>query len=346
VTGRVWESRDVLKRRSARLAVAGFLMALAVPSLASCRTAPGVAAYVGDRQVTVTELNTAVADRLSDPAIAAYAKGKKDDFTRRVLTLLVQQDVYAAAAEHFHVQVSDADVRARIKELLGTDDPATVYGQLAQQGIGVTDVFENVRQQLVRQKIAEAKGIGGSSESELRARYEQEKPTLSKVRLGYITVPDQATATAVLAHLDADPASYAAFAARYKGQYTLPALEETSPDQIPGPLTALVAKAKPNTGFTLPVAEVGGVIVGFVGGTVVPTFEEQRAALEKEASDAADTAAAQVISQFQKSLDVTVNPRYGALKNGQLQPDDSGVVKLTGATSSAAPATSAAGGGN
>lgn len=324
----------MLKRRSARVAVAGFLMALAVPTLASCRTAPGVAAYVGDQRVTVGELDTAVAARLSDPAIAAYAKGKQDDFTRRVLTLLVQKDVYAAAAEHFHVQVSDADVRARIKELLGTDDPTTVYAQLAQQGIGADDVFENVRQQLVRQRIAQAKGGSGTSEAELRARYEQEKPTLAKVRLGYITVPDQATATAVLAHLDADPASYAGFAAKYKGPYTLPALEPRAASEIPGPLADLVAKAKPNTGFTLPVAQVGGVIVGFVGGTVIPTFEQQRPTLLKEAADAADTAAASLVDKFQKTLDVTVNPRYGSLKGGQLQPADSGVVKLAGQASS------------
>jgi hypothetical protein len=339
----MWEPPVVLKRRSARVAVAGFLMALAVPSLAACRTSPGVAAYVGDRRVTVAELDTAVADRLADPAIAAYAKGKPDDFTRRVLTLLVQKDVYAAAAAHYHVQVADADVRARITMLLGTDDPKTVYAQLAQQGIGPDDVFENVRQQLVRQRITDARGTAGTSEAELRARYEQEKATLSKVRLGYITVPDQATATAVLAQLTASPASYPHLAAHYKGPYTLPALEARAASEIPAPLTDLVAKAKPNTGFTLPVAEVGGVIVGFVAGTVVPTFEEQRVTLEKEAADAADAATAQLIAQFQKTLDVTVNPRYGALKAGQLQPDDSGVVKLAGQASST---TAAATGGN
>ena len=48
------------------------------------------------------------------------------------------------------MQVSDDAVRARIAELLGADDPDDVYSQLAQQGISREDVFENVRQQLVR----------------------------------------------------------------------------------------------------------------------------------------------------------------------------------------------------
>jgi len=319
----------VLKSRPARAITTGFLLAVTVTGLSACRTSPNVAAYVGDQQVSVSELDSAVAARLADPAIAAYAQAKKDDFTRQVLTLLVQQDVYAAAADHWHVPVADADVRARIKELLGKDDPASVYAQLAQQGIGPDDVFENVRQQLVRQRIAAAEGKArGTSEAELRASYAQLRPTLGKVRFGYITVPDQATADAVLAGLTADPASYPAVAAKYKGQYTVPTLEPHAASEIPTPLADAVSKAKPNTGFTLPVQEVGGVIVGFVGATEYPTFEQERAALEKQAADTANNAAGQLVANFQRGLHVRVNPRFGVLKNGQLQDADSGVVKL------------------
>jgi peptidyl-prolyl cis-trans isomerase SurA len=101
-----------------------------------------------------------------------------------------------------------------------------------------------------------------------------------------------------------------------------------------------VSKAKPDTGFTLPVQQVGGVIVGFVAGTVYPSFEEERAALEKEAADAANNAAGQLLADFQKSLHVTINPRYGVLKNGQLSPADGGVVRLLDqAAATTAPGT-------
>ena len=146
----------MLKRRVPRVLVTGFLLAVAVSGLSACRTSPSVAAYVGDAQVTVSEVDSAVAERLSDEAIAAYAQANEDDFTRRVLSLLVQEEVYAAAAERYDVQVSNDDVRARIAELLGGDDPDDVYGQLAQQGIGREDVFENVRQQLVRRPATAA----------------------------------------------------------------------------------------------------------------------------------------------------------------------------------------------
>jgi peptidyl-prolyl cis-trans isomerase SurA len=339
----VWESPDVLKRRVPRVLVSGFLLAVAVSGLSACRTSPNVAAYVGDAQVTVTELDSAVEGRLADKDISAYADGNKDQFTRRVLSLLVQEDVYAAAAERYHVQVSDDDVRARIAELLGADNPDDVYGQLAKQGIGRQDVFENVRQQLVRQRIAAAEGkADGLDTAALQARYAAVRESLGKVSFGYITVPDDATAAAVLAQLTADPTSYAALAAAYPGSYTLAALETRAPDKVPSVLAQGITAAAPNTGFSTAVPEAGGVVVTFVAGTVYPTFEEVRPDLEKEAASQADTAGTSIVDGVRKNLGVTVNPRYGVLKDGTLVPGG-GVVDILGdtaAASAAAPATS------
>ena len=50
----------MLKRRVPRVLATGFLMAVAVSGLSGCRTSPNVAAYVGDEQVTVAELDAAV----------------------------------------------------------------------------------------------------------------------------------------------------------------------------------------------------------------------------------------------------------------------------------------------
>jgi peptidyl-prolyl cis-trans isomerase SurA len=327
----VWESPDVLKRRVPRLLVFGFLMAVAVSGLTACRTSPNVAAYVGDAQVTVSELDSAVASRLADPAIAAYADGKQDEFTRRVLSLLLQEDVYTAAAQRYDVQVSDDDVRARISELLGADDPEAVYGQLAQQGIGREDVFENVRQQLVRREIARAEGkAAGLDDTALQARYQEVREGLGQVSLGYIAVPDQATADAVLAQLTAAPAAYAALAAQFAGPYTLPSVEARAPDQVPSVLAQGIAAAAPNTGFAVAVPETGGIIVTFVEGIVYPTFEEVRADLEKEAADQADKAGTSLVEDVRSDLGVTVNPRFGVLKDGQLVPGDGGVVDILG----------------
>ncbi|SNR41548.1 SurA N-terminal domain-containing protein [Blastococcus mobilis] len=321
----------MLKRRAPRVITTGFLLAVTVSGLAACRTSPNVAAYVGDSQVTVTELRSAVDERLTDEAVAAFAETDEETFTRRVLSLLVQEEVYAEAAERYDVRVDDDDVRARIDELLGDDDPAEVFGQLAQQGIGREDVFENVRQQLVRRQIAEAEGEAeGLTDEALRARYGEVREDLAQVSFGYITVPDQATADAVLAQLTAAPDSYPAVAAQYPGATTLPALEPRGPEELPGVLAEGIAAAAPNTGFTTAVPEAGGVVVTFVEGPVYPSFEEVRPQLENEASEAVQEAGNRRVEAVREDLGVTVNPRFGVLEDGRLVAADGGVVDILG----------------
>ena len=316
-------------RRAPRAVVAGFLLSVAVTGLAGCRTSPNVAAYVGDAQITVGELETAVDERFEDEAVAAYAEGREEEFTRRLLGFLVEEEVHAAAAQRYDVEVGDQEVRDRIEELLEGQDAEAAYAQLAAQGIGRTDVFENIRQQLVRQRIAEAEGLAeGLSEEALRERYEEVRESLAQVELGYITVPDQATADRVLAQLTANPRVYPQLAARFAGGYTLPDLEARGPDRIPGPLADAVAAARPGTGFTLPVEVTGGVVVGFVGERVYPSFEEVRGDLENEAAGSVDQAARKLVDDVRKDVGVTVNPRFGVLEEGEIRPAEDGVVDI------------------
>jgi peptidyl-prolyl cis-trans isomerase SurA len=334
----MWEGPSVLKRRVPRVLVSGFLLAVTVSGLTACRTSPNVAAYVGDSQVTVTELRSAIDERLTDEAVAAFAETDEDTFTRRVLSLLVQEEVYAEAAERYDIRVGDDDVRTRIDQLLGNDDPDEVFGQLAQQGIGRDDVFENVRQQLVRREIAEAEGEAEELTDEaLQARYAEVRESLAQVSFGYITVPDQATADAVLAQLTATPSNYPAVAAQYPGATTLPALESRNPDEVPGLLAEGIAAAAPNTGFTTAVPDAGGIVVTFVEGTVYPPFEEVRPQLESEAAEAVEEAGNRRVEAVREDLGVTVNPRYGVLEEGRLVPGDGGVVDILG-DEDAAPA--------
>jgi uncharacterized protein YbaA (DUF1428 family) len=322
----------VLNRRASRVAVSGFLLAVAVSGLTACRTSPNVAAYVGDEQVTVPELEAAVDERTADDEIAAFASGREAEFDQQVLNILIQEQVHTVAAERYGVEVTDAQVRSRIDTLLGDDDPDAVFSQLAQQGISRQDVFETVRQQLIRREIALAEGeVEEPSEEALQAQYEEAREGLAEVSFGYINVPDQATADALQAQLQADPSRYAAAAAQFEGPYTLPELEQRSLEEVPGPLAEQVANAQPNTAFTLAVEEVGGVLVTFVEGTVYPTFEELRPQLEQEFSQAADAAGAALVDEVRDDLDVTANPRFGDIDDaGQLGPIEGGVVQILG----------------
>ena len=319
--------------------LSGSLLVLAVSGLTACRTSPGVAAYVGEERVTVTELENAVARRLADPEIAAFAAGQEGSFTRQVLSTLVRAEVHSAAAERYDVQVGDAEVRRRIQDLLAGTDADAQYSQLAQQGVGRADVFESVREQLLRQRIAEAEGEAQApSEAELRARYEEVREELAEYSFGYITVPDEATATGVLARLTADPAGYPQVAAQYPSETTLTTLEVRSREEVPPPLVEGIAAAAPNTGFTLPVPEVGGVVVTFVQGKVYPPFEEVRPQLEQEAAGAAIEAGGRLVDEVRQDVGVTVNPRYGVLEEEGIVPADGGVVDILEEAGGTAPA--------
>jgi peptidyl-prolyl cis-trans isomerase SurA len=320
--------------------MAGGAVALAVTGLSGCRTSPTVAAYIGTDQVSVGQLDSAMTARATDPAIAAYQQAHSADFTRKVLNVLILRDVFDAASAHYGVSVDNGAVQAEITRQLGNSDPAAVFAQLAQQGISRDDIDESIREQLLVQRIAAAAGKADTGEAALRARYTQALPTLKTVQLGYINVPDQATANSVVAQLTAKPADYPAVAAKYKGQYTLAATEATTPDKVPGPLAGAVAQARPNTAFPVSVQGLPGVIVGFVGAVRYPTFEQERPALEQAALADSEAAGSRLVTDFEKTLHVTVNPRFGSLQNGKLVPLTGGIVSLATA---AAPTPSTGG---
>jgi peptidyl-prolyl cis-trans isomerase SurA len=312
-----------------RRLVAGLLLAVALGGVTACRTDPNVAAYVGDTRITEAQLDDAVHQRLEDKAIAAYAKNQEAEFTRRVLGFLVDEQVYKAVADRYSVTVSDQQVRSRIDQLLNGQDPKDAYAQLAQQGISREDVFENVRQQLVRVRAATAAGKADVSEAALQQRYAASRDQLTQVQLGLITVPDQATADAVRAQLTADPGSYPAVAAQHAGQNTLPAVQAFAASKLPQVLAASIAGTPPGQVFTQVVPEAGGVVVGLVQGSVVPAFADVRDQLVQQAMSDADQAGAALVGNVRSDLHITINPRFGVLgKDDQVVAANNGVVKV------------------
>lgn len=323
------------RRRLPLLLVLGLIGLVA---LSGCRSSPTVAAYVGGDQISVDAVSSAVDARLADPGIAAFAAKDPVAFTRQVLTLQLTERVYATAARRLNVSVSDADVQARIASLLGTADQATVFRQLAQQqGVNAQDVLANVREQLVRQRAAAAAGKADLSEAALQQRYAATRDQLAQVQLGIITVPDQATAAAVLAALTADPAGYPAVAARYAGANTLATVQPFPSTKLPQVLAASIAATRPGQGFTQAVPQAGGVVVGFVAGKVIPPFADVRAQLLQQAQAQAEQAGAALVAGVRTTLDITVNPRYGVLTGDTVVAGTGGVVKLLQAAGSAAP---------
>lgn len=315
-------------------------LGLALAGLAGCRTSPDVAAYVGDEQIRVQQVQSAVDERLADPDIASYADGLgAADYTRQVLDLMIGARVYDAVERRWDVEVTDADVRARISQLLAGQPEDQLFTQLAQQqGLLPDDAREIIRQLLVREEVAQAEGLADLSDAGIQSAYEDARAAGEQFELGYVTVPDQATADAVAAQLRGDPTAYAALAAQYAGTYTLPEPQLRSLDEVPAVLAGAVQGVLPEGVFTLPVAETGGILVGQV---TVPPIEDLSADLTGQVRQAASDAAQPLVDNLKSDLDVTVNPRYGSLQDGSVVAGDGGVVRIL--EGDGASATAAAG---
>ena len=313
---------------------------LAVAGLAGCRTSPSVAAYVGDGQISVDRLQSAMAARTAaNGDVAAYAKAHPTEFTRFVLQTLVDQRVYAAAAQKYGVRASDDAVRQRLSELISAQgtDPATVARQAAAQGVTEQDLVAQVRDLVIAEQAAAASGQSGAlSDAALRARYAQERDQLVQTQIGYIGVADEATANAVLSQLNANPAGYQAQAAAHPSNVTLPKLQSLAADRIPPQIATQVAAARPGTGFVYTDPQVGTLVV-FVGRRAAPSFEQAKPQLVQNAEAELDKAGASLVKDVRTGLHVSVDPRYGELKNGQLQTPSGGVVKILAAAGSSSP---------
>ncbi len=313
-------------------------LGLALAGLTGCRTSPDVAAYVGDAQIRVGDLTAAVDDRLADADIASYADGLPEGgFTQQVLNLLIGERIYDRVEQRYDVAVSAEDVQQRITELLAGEDEDELFTQLAQQqGLLPDDAREIIRQLLVREEVAQAQGLADLSDAGIQAAYQDARQAGGQFELGYITVPDQATADGVVAQLTADPTAYAALAAQFAGTYTLPAPALRTIDQVPGVLADAVQGALPEGVFSLPVTETGGILVGQV---TFPPIENLSDDLTGQARQAASDAAQPLVDDLEAGLDVSVNPRFGTLKDGSVVSGDDGVVQLldgAGATPAAA----------
>jgi peptidyl-prolyl cis-trans isomerase SurA len=326
--------------------VLGTALVAAVLGLSGCRTSPTVAAYVGDSTVTVDELRSAVQQRLADPAVAQAAGGREDQLTRGVLGLLVDEEVHTAAARRYGVQVPDSEVQGRLDQLTASEGADAFYAREAAQGFTRADVATLVREQVLRERLAQAAGQApGLSEQALRQAYQEALPTLTQTTLGVITVPDQATADGVLRRLTQDPNSYATLAGQYVGQNTLPQPQQVAVGQLNPQLADGVQRTKPGAGYTQTLEGIDGVLVVFVTAVTTPTFEQARPQLEQQAAGSADTAGQSVVDGVRQDLHVTVNPRYGTLQENRIVPATGGQVDILtdDGTGSAASSGAAAG---
>lgn len=329
----IWPCENLARVRRLYLTLP-LLSLLAVLGLAGCRTAPAVAAYVEDVTITTDQLADAVEERMADENIAAAIEPGDAGYQVLVLDQLVQQAIYRILSADYDVEVTDRAVDDRLDELLAGDGSQTVadtYARIAsEQMLSELDVREEVRRILIREEVAAEEGLDAPiQEPALRQRYEETKDQLSTIELGFITVPDQGTADAVLESLVADPSSYPVVAATYAGPNTAPEFISGSVAEVPGELLPSVQATAVGQGFTLPLPQAGGIVVGYVAAVDVPAFEDVREQVRSEAAGGVEAAVTEIVTEFASGLDIDINPRYGALNQGRVVPSgQGGVVRI------------------
>lgn len=313
-----------------RTVAAACVLIASVVALSACRTSPSAAAYVGDDVITTTELDEAVQTGLDNGAVSDLYQDRLPEYRQIVLQELIAAEVYDAAAARYDAAVSEADISARLNEILAqSGDPGAFYQQQAAEGRTEADVREQVRRFILGEEIAAAAGLdSGSSEAALREIYNATRGQYAQFDVGLVTVADQPTADAVLAQLTADPASYAEVAAANANPNTFPAPMSATAEQLTNIVedpSTLVA----GQGLSVAVLPTGEITVVFIVGITYPTFEDIRPTLEQQADQEVQTALDTELQSVRDSLDITVNPRFGSFDDtGTLIPDDRGVVNV------------------
>ena len=168
-------------------------------------------------------------------------------------------------------------------------------------------------------KLAAAEGKAeGLDPAALQARYDEVRQGLGQVSFGYITVPDEATARRGAGAADGRPVQLRRRRRAVPGRLP-PCRRSTAarPTRCRGARPG-VAAAEPNTGFTTAVPEAGGVVVTFVAGPSTHRSRRRGPTSRRRPTDKADAAGTPIVDDFRKDLGVTVNPRYGILKDGKL----------------------------
>jgi len=140
-----------------RTVAAACVLIASVVALSACRTSPSAAAYVGDDVITTTELDEAVQTGLDNGAVSDLYQDRLPEYRQIVLQELIAAEVYDAAAERYDAEVSDADISARLNEILAqSGDPDAFFQQQAAEGRTEVDVREQIRQQLIAERATRA----------------------------------------------------------------------------------------------------------------------------------------------------------------------------------------------
>jgi foldase protein PrsA len=264
-----------------------------------------------DEDAFVEELNFL----LADPAIAQQLPGEEGElqrqqFARDFLTFLIHQQIVEVFADDRQISVTPEEVDERMEGLvqqLGGQD--ALDEQVRSSGVSLAQIKDLVRQQILREKVADVVVEEGLTEERLRQLYEERVDDLTQVHVAHILVSTEAEAQRILDQ--ATPNNFADLARKFSQDTGSAAsggdLGFRRPSELVGPFAQAMLE--------IPEGEVGGPVQTEFGFHLIHVierqtqpFEEVRAQLLQEARG--ETFRDWLLGRIAEA-EILVNPRYG-----------------------------------
>ncbi len=192
--------------KALRIAVAAILVVGLAFALVGCGN-QNVAATVNGEKISNEELATQLAQvkkRFPQFFQGADAAQRELEFKQRLLDELINRELVAQAAKDRGINISDADVQNQIATIKkGFKDQAAFDAALKNAGIDPTALDQQIRTQLVTQKLVEqlSKDVAKPSDAEIKAYYDTHKSEFGQTaakRASHILVKDKAQAEKLL----------------------------------------------------------------------------------------------------------------------------------------------------
>jgi foldase protein PrsA len=184
-----------------------------------------VAAKVNGESISTDALNTQL-DQLKkqypNMFTGADGEGRLLDFKQRLLDNLINQKLIDQAAKEKGINISDADIQKQIDQLKsGFKDQAQFEAALKSAGMTLDTLKEQIKQQLVTNKLMEALASSQKvTDAEIKAYYDKNKSQFaqkSQKRASHILFKptDKATAAKVLKQIQAGTITFGDAAKKY-----------------------------------------------------------------------------------------------------------------------------------
>ncbi len=307
--------------RTARLAAACALAAVALTGCGDTPLRAGAAAVVGSDRITTQQLSQVVEEGLADPAAAQLAEDRVG-YQRDVLSRLLSARVVDEAARREGVTVTPGQVDEQYAALESSvGGPDQLREQAAAAGLTLARVRDLARTRALSTALADRVTEDVEvPESALRQAYEAGIDEFDQVRTLQVQLPTLEEAQALLPQ--ARGLSDEAFAELARTRSADESTREGGGDLGLQPRSAFAAEGLEEYGEAAFAARVGDTfaVASPRGGHVVrvaerrtTTFEQARPELRRSAlQEQAGPAVQELLTRTAADLGITVNPRFGA----------------------------------